>query len=89
MPYGKYIYYDTDLIAKPSYKKAKVGETSSEFLVDLKGLRRYGAQPAGGWSAVAPDGAEPDCSDDESDCFVQSTRRRVGIISPTIKTSGY
>jgi cytochrome P450 len=31
----------------------------------------------------------PHCGDDESDRFVQSTRRRVGIISPTIKTSGH
>src|SRR5205823_13802537 len=32
---------------------------------------------------------EPDCGDDESDRLVQSTGRRVGIISPTIKTSGH
>src|SRR5207247_7812412 len=34
-------------------------------------------------------GTEPDCGDDESDRLVQSTGRRVGIISPTIKTSGH
>jgi Tol biopolymer transport system component len=55
-PDGKYIYYDTGLSTNPSYRRAKVGETSSEFLVDLKDLRRYGAQQSGGWSGVAPDG---------------------------------
>ncbi|HTT24906.1 MAG TPA: protein kinase [Candidatus Sulfotelmatobacter sp.] len=53
---GKYIYYDAVFGAKSSYRRAKVGETRSEFLADLKDLRRYGAFPSGSWSAVAPDG---------------------------------
>jgi Tol biopolymer transport system component len=54
---SKYIYYDATFSEKSSYKKVNVGEARSEFLIDLKGLHRYIAPPAFGWSAVAPDGS--------------------------------
>jgi Tol biopolymer transport system component len=54
---GKYVYYDTAFSEKSSYRRVKVGEGSSELLIDLRGLRRYAAPPAYGWSTVAPDGS--------------------------------
>ena len=55
-PDGKYIYYDTAFTDKSSYRRARVGESRSELLIDLRGLHRYLAPPSFGWSAVAPDG---------------------------------
>jgi len=54
---GKYIYYDTTFTDKSSYRRARVGETRSESLIDLRGLHRYPASPSFGWSTVAPDGS--------------------------------
>ncbi len=53
---GSYLYYDSAFSDHPTFRRAKVGQTHSEFLVDLKGLPRYTTQPAYGWSGIAPDG---------------------------------
>jgi Tol biopolymer transport system component len=51
---GRYVYYDTTSTKKLSFRRVKVGETRSEFLIDLKNLRRYGGYGEG-WSGLAPD----------------------------------
>ena len=54
---GSYLYYDSSYTDHPTFRRVKVGQTHSELLVDLKGLSRYLAPPAYGWSGVAPDGS--------------------------------
>ena len=54
---GSYIYYDNTLTDHPTFRMAKVGQTHSELLVDLKGLPRYVTAPAYTWSGIAPDGS--------------------------------
>jgi len=54
---GSYLYYDGAFTGHPTFRRVKVGQTHSEPLVDLKGLSRYLAPPAYGWSGVAPDGS--------------------------------
>ena len=54
---GSYIYFDNSFTDHPTFRRVKVGQTHSEFLFDLKGLNRYSAPPAYGWSGIAPDGA--------------------------------
>ena len=54
---GSYLYYDSSYTDHPTFRRVKVGQTHSELLVDLKGLPRYLAPPAYGWSGIAPDGA--------------------------------
>ena len=54
---GSYLYYDSSYTDHPTFRRVKVGQTHSELLVDLKGLPRYSAPPAYGWSGIAPDGA--------------------------------
>jgi serine/threonine protein kinase/Tol biopolymer transport system component len=56
-PDGSYLYYDNIFTDHPTFRRAKVGQTHSEFLVDLKGLLRYITPPAAGWSGIAPDGS--------------------------------
>ena len=51
---GRYVYYDTWSTKSPSFRRVKVGETRSEFLIDLKNLRRYGS-PGWSWTGLAPD----------------------------------
>jgi eukaryotic-like serine/threonine-protein kinase len=53
---GTYLYYDSTFTDHPTFRRIKVGETRSELVADLKGLVRYVAAPAFGWSAPAPDG---------------------------------
>jgi len=52
---GKYLYFDSTYSNSQSYNRIKVGETKSEPVVSLKGLRRYFG-PVGAWSGLAPDG---------------------------------
>ncbi len=54
---GSYLYYDSAFTDHPTFRRVKVGQTHSELLVDLKGLPRYLAPPAYGWSGIAPDGS--------------------------------
>jgi len=53
---GTYLYYDSTFTDHPTFRRIKLGETRSELVADLKGLVRYSAPPAFGWSAPAPDG---------------------------------
>ncbi|MGO9403475.1 MAG: protein kinase domain-containing protein [Terriglobales bacterium] len=54
---GSYLYYDNTFTDHPTFRRAKVGQTHSELLVDLKGLPRYVTPPAYTWSGIAPDGS--------------------------------
>jgi Tol biopolymer transport system component/DNA-binding winged helix-turn-helix (wHTH) protein len=70
---GKYIYYNSTSTKNPTYRRVKLGQTRSEFLIDLKDLHRGGTDPAaaalGPWSALAPDGSAlfgRDLSSDEA-----------------------
>ena len=58
---GKYIYYNSTSTKNPTYRRVKIGQHRSEFLIDLKDLHRGGTDPAatalGPWSALAPDGS--------------------------------
>ncbi len=54
---GTYLYYDSPFTDHPTFRRIKVGETRSELVADLKGIVRYSAPPAFGWSAPAPDGS--------------------------------
>jgi Tol biopolymer transport system component len=51
---GTYVYYDTWSTKNTAFRRVEVGETRSEFLIDLKNLRRYGGH-GWGWSGLAPD----------------------------------
>ena len=54
---GNYLYYDSFFTGHPTFRRVKVGQTHSELVFDLKGLSRYLASPANGWSGIAPDGS--------------------------------
>jgi len=49
---GVYVYFEVNG-KNPSYRRAKVGETRSDVVVDLKSLRLFGA----GWCGLAPNGS--------------------------------
>jgi hypothetical protein len=56
------LYFENQGGEQPGYRRIKVGETRSEFLVDLKNLRRSR------WSGITPDNVplfERDVSTDE------------------------
>jgi Tol biopolymer transport system component len=55
---GRYIYYDTWSTKNSGFHRVKVGETRSEFLIDLKNLHRYGGH-GWAWSGLAPDDSAP------------------------------
>ncbi len=55
---GRYIYYDSMSTSSPGYRRVKLGQTRSEFLIDLKRLNRGAGDYAlglGPWSGLAPD----------------------------------
>jgi serine/threonine protein kinase len=65
---GKYLYYDSTFTQHQTFRRVKVGQKHSELVADLKGLLRYNAAPAFGWSGLAPDGSalfDRDLSTDE------------------------
>jgi eukaryotic-like serine/threonine-protein kinase len=65
---SEYLYYDSAATEHPTFRRVKVGEGHSELVADLKGLHRYSAPPAYGWSGLAPDGSalfDRDLSTDE------------------------
>ena len=51
---GRYVYYDNTSTEKPAFLRVNVGRTRSEFLIDLKDIRRYGGY-GWAWSGLAPD----------------------------------
>jgi Tol biopolymer transport system component len=53
---SRYVYFDTALTELTSFRRVGIGQTHSEPLFSLTGLRRYvGAM--GTWSGLAPDGS--------------------------------
>ena len=51
---GSYVYYDNTSTENSAFLRAKVGQNRSEFLIDLKDMRRYGKY-GWAWSGLAPD----------------------------------
>ncbi len=51
---GRHIYYDNTSTTEAAFIRVKVGQTRSEFLIDLKDMRRYGGY-GWAWSGIAPD----------------------------------
>ncbi len=51
---GRYVYYDNTSTENSAFLRVKVGQTRSEFLIDLKSMRRYGKY-GWAWSGLAPD----------------------------------
>jgi eukaryotic-like serine/threonine-protein kinase len=65
---SEYLYYDIAFTEHQTFRRVKVGQNHSELVADLKGLLRYSAPPAYGWSGFAPDGSalfDRDLSTDE------------------------
>jgi Tol biopolymer transport system component len=54
---GRYLYYDRAYTDHPTFRRVKVGQTTSEQIADLKGLLRYSSPAYGSWSGIAPDGS--------------------------------
>jgi len=53
---SKYVYFDTALTELTSFRRVGIGQTHSEPLFSLTGLRRY-VDPLGTWSGLAPNGS--------------------------------
>jgi Tol biopolymer transport system component len=51
---GKYVYFDTLLTNAPFFGRVKLGQTQSERVVDLKGIRRF-LGPWAEWNGISPD----------------------------------
>jgi Tol biopolymer transport system component/DNA-binding winged helix-turn-helix (wHTH) protein len=51
---GKYVHYDNTSTKEAAFLRVKVGQTRSEFLIDLKDMHRYGRY-GWAWSGLAPD----------------------------------
>jgi len=49
--------YDTGFTDKPTLRRIRVGQTPSEFVLDLKGVHRYTDPVIGSWTGLAPDGS--------------------------------
>jgi Tol biopolymer transport system component len=54
---GKYLYYDTSFSQHSTFRRIKVGQTSSDLVADLTNFHKYIAFPVFGWSSTAPDGS--------------------------------
>jgi hypothetical protein len=54
---GKFLYFDRTSTNTPGYSRVKIGQTHSEFLVDVKEVRRGIPSPLGPWATIAPDGS--------------------------------
>jgi len=51
---GKAVYFEA-YTEKNTYRRVKIGQAHSEFLMDLKGVNRYLDTTAGAWSGLSPD----------------------------------
>ena len=51
---GNYVYYDNTSTEKSAFLRVRVGQTRSEFLMDLRDMHRYGKY-GWAWSGLAPD----------------------------------
>jgi Tol biopolymer transport system component len=49
---SKYIYFDNISSQNPAYRRIRVGQTTSEAVVDLKSLRRGISSHLGPWSGL-------------------------------------
>ena len=56
-PDGKYLYYDTTSTEHPAFRRAKVGQSGSELLLQLRDLNEYSDPLIGAWTGLAPDGS--------------------------------
>jgi hypothetical protein len=54
---GNYLYYDSTFSEHPTLRRVKLGQTRSEFLLDITNLHRYQDSLIGVWSGLAPDGS--------------------------------
>jgi Tol biopolymer transport system component len=54
---SQYLYYDTTFTEAETFRRVRVGQSHSELIADLKGLKRYSQPPAYEWSGLAPDGS--------------------------------
>jgi len=52
---GKFVYFENSFGDKPTYRRVNVVQKHSEFLLDLKGVHRYGDTAVGTWSGLSPD----------------------------------
>jgi len=52
---GEFVYFESSFGDKPTYRRVKVGQQNSEFLLDLKAVHRYGDTAVGTWSGLSPD----------------------------------
>ena len=53
---SKYIYFDNFMTDHPTARRVKVGDTQSEELFSLSGLRRFSGTPSGTWGGLSPEG---------------------------------
>jgi Tol biopolymer transport system component/DNA-binding winged helix-turn-helix (wHTH) protein len=51
---GRYVHYDNTSTKEAAFLRVQVGQTRSEFLIDLKDMHRYGRY-GWAWSGLAPD----------------------------------
>ena len=54
---GSYLYFDTTSTNNPGYRRIKMGQNSSQLVVDTKGLQRAISSPLGPWANISPDGS--------------------------------
>ena len=52
-----YVYFDNFFTQNPTARRVRLGDTQSEELFSLAGLRRYFATTSGTWGGLAPDGS--------------------------------
>ena len=52
---GKAVYFDNAFTDKETYRRVRIGQAHSEFLMDLKGVHRYIDSTVGPWSGLSPD----------------------------------
>jgi len=51
---GRFVYYDNTSTKAAAFLRVRVGQTRSEFLIDLKDTQRYG-RDGWAWSGLGPD----------------------------------
>jgi Tol biopolymer transport system component len=56
-PDGKYLYYDETSTEHPAFRRAKVGQSRSELLLQLRDLNQYSDALIGASTGLAPDGS--------------------------------
>lgn len=54
---GRYLYYDETSTEHPTFRRARVGVSHSELLLQLRDLNEYSDSLIGAWTGLAPDGS--------------------------------